>query len=126
MRVSRGFTLIEITVALGIIIAMVVMLGALVKVSVLQKTAQSEEIALTAATAEMENLRVGGYSALPASGSFSNTALSSLSGGSGSVAVTVYDAKTKKVEVTVSWTAHDGVSHSMTLSTLITQTGGLR
>jgi type II secretory pathway pseudopilin PulG len=117
--------MIEILVSLGIIIAMLVTLSALIKISVLQKTARSEEVARTIATDALEDLRIGGYASLPASGALSNPNLSLLQNGSGTITVTVYDSKTKKVEVTVSWTAKSGASHTLTLSTLITETGGL-
>jgi prepilin-type N-terminal cleavage/methylation domain-containing protein len=121
----RGFTLLEILISLGIITAMLLMLGALVKVSSLQALAQAEELALTIATDTLENLRVGGYASLPASGALVNPSLALLYEGSGTMTITTYDAKTKKVEVVVLWTTKGGESRSMTLSTLIAETGGL-
>lgn len=122
---SRGFTLIEILVALGIVVAMLFALAALVRLSVLQSTVHREEIALTIAMSTLEELRVGGYAALPPSGALAHPSLALLPGGAGTLSVSEFEDDTAEVEVTVTWEGRDGENRSMTLSTLITDIGGL-
>lgn len=122
---SRGFTLIEILIALGIVVAMLFALGALVRLSVLQSTVHKEEIALTIAMSTLEELRVGGYDALPPSGALAHPSLALLPSGAGTLSVSEFEDDTAEVEVTVTWKGRDGENRSITLSTLITEIGGL-
>lgn len=125
-RLTRGFSLIEVTVAIAIIGTMIVATSALLqRLPVSGREVRDQDIALKIARNEVEVLRAGGYDALPASGPFANPLLSSLMSGSASVAVTVYDAKTKKADVSVSWTGTGSVTRTVLLTTLIAQNSGL-
>ena len=120
----RGFSLIEIIVSLFIVLMLIMASQAMLFGTPLVRLARDQDIALTIAQNELEGLRGGGYDALPASGSFPDPLLSSLSSGSGNVSISDFTAQTKEVVVTVSWDEGDR-PQSQSLSTLITQTGGL-
>ena len=123
---TRGFTLIEITISIFIIGVMIVASASLLHGVPANRLTLDQGIALSIARNEIEALRAGGYAALPASGSFTDTALASLISGTGTITVATYDAKTKRVDVTVSWQEKDASAHNIALTTLITQVGGLR
>lgn len=123
---ARGFSLIEVLVAIGIIGMMAVATGALLeRIPVNGKEVRDQDIALRVARNELESLRASGYAALPVSGPFTDTLLDSLSSGAASVTITDFNEKTKKAEVLVSWTGAGAAARSVTLTTLITKDGGL-
>lgn len=125
-RLTRGFSLIEVTVAVGIIGTMIIATSALLqRLPVSGREVRDQDIALKIARSEIEVLRAGGYDILPASSAFANPLLSSLTSGSASVTITVYDAKTKKADVNVSWTGAGSSARTISLTTLITQSSGL-
>lgn len=127
MRPSRGFSLIEIIVSIFIIGVMLVLLQAVARNTTVVRTAKNEGIALAIARNELETLRQAGYTSVPTSGSFSDGLLSSLpQGATATLTSSDFNTKTKQVTVTVVW--KDPVltaSSTVTLTTLITQTGGL-
>jgi prepilin-type N-terminal cleavage/methylation domain-containing protein len=127
MPTNRGFSLIEVLVSLLIVSSMLVLFQGVLRNSVLVKTARNQEIALAIARSEIESLRIGGYTVLPLSGSFSDSLLSELPpGATATLSVTTYNAKTKKVEVSVLWTDSGSPNpNTVSLSTLITEIGGL-
>lgn len=120
-----GFTLIEMLISVGIISAMVAV-GTLV-VGAMNASLDSayENIAFRIANGKLDELRAGGYGALPASGQFDDVALAGLPQGSASTSVTVWNEETKKTTSGVSWLSVDGGTRFVSLTTLITQTGGL-
>lgn len=125
-RPLRGFSLIEVTVAIGIIGMMVVATSALLqRLPVNGREVRDQDVALKVARGEMETLRAGGYDALPASGPFSAPLLNSLASGSGSVTITAYDTKTKRADVSVMWTGTGTAVRTVSLTTLISQNSGL-
>jgi type II secretory pathway pseudopilin PulG len=122
---SRGFSYIEIIVTLFLIM---VILGIVLSVMVVlpaNRFVAHEDIALSIANHEIEALRGGGYATVPASGSFSDSGLTQLPSGTGALTTTNYNDVTKKVVVTVSWNESGEGSRSISLTTLITQTGAL-
>jgi len=122
----RGFSLIEVTVAIAIIGLMIVTTSTLLqRLPVSGDEVRDQDTALKIARTEIEILRAGGYDALPASGPFTNPLLSSLTSGSASVTITAYDAKTKQADVRVSWVGTGNTARSMSLTTLIAQTSGM-
>jgi prepilin-type N-terminal cleavage/methylation domain-containing protein len=123
---SRGFTLIEVAVAVFVIGIMIVASAALLHGVPVSRVTHSQSIALAIAESQIETLRAAGYAALPASGSFTDSALSSLASSTASTTVTVYDSKTKRVDVGVSWLETDATRSYVTLTTLIAQVGGLK
>ena len=126
MTVRLGFSLIEVMVALGIIGVMLVAVGVLLsRLPVDSREVRDQDLALTIARSELETLRAGGYEALPISGPFTHALLSELTGASASVAIADFDTETKQVDVSVSWQGAGAVPRSVSLTTLMTQTGGL-
>jgi prepilin-type N-terminal cleavage/methylation domain-containing protein len=123
---ARGFTLIEVAVSIFVIGIMIVASAALLHGVPVSRISHSQSIALAIAESKIEALRAGGYDSLPASGSFTDVALSSLASSTASTTVTVYDSKTKRVDVGVSWLETDSVRRYVSLATLITQIGGLK
>lgn len=125
-RRTNGFTLIEALITIFIIGIAFLLYYSAMRNTYLSRDARDEEIALHIAAGKMEDLRAGGYAALPSSGSFSDSQLSSLPSSAASMTIADYNAQTKEVTVTVSWTEPAvGTSRNVTLSTLITNTGGL-
>ena len=126
MRLSRGFSIIEIAVSLFILAAILLLIQAAFHVIPLGKLAKDRSIALRAVTEEVEALRGAGYAALPPSGSFTSAMVSQLANGIGTRTVTVYNSKTKSITVRVTWTeAPNATPYEVELTTLVTETGGL-
>lgn len=126
MRLSRGFSLIEITVSIFIVGIVLLLLQAVLQSSILVRTTKSQGIALTIARNELELLRANGYALLPTTNSFSSDLLSSLPSATTTLSVTTYNPTTKKVTVSVIWLEPgSAASSTVSLSTLIPQTGGL-
>lgn len=126
-RPSRGFSLIEVTVAIAIIGIMIVAAGSLLsRIPVNSREVRDQDLALKIARNEIESLRAAGYAALPASGPFADELLSSLASSSASVAVTAFNAKTKQVSASVTWRGAGQSARSISLTTLITQDSGLK
>jgi len=125
-KLQRGFSFIEVLVALGLIGVTVVLSAALTNSVPLARFAGYQDIALTIAENRLEQLRGEGYAALPPTGAFSDALLLGLPSGGGAVAVTSVNATTKRVEVTVYWKEPAlAASSSISLTTLITESGGL-
>lgn len=123
----RGFSLIEVVVAVAIIGLIATVTSTLLqRVSVDAREIRNQDLALKIARNEIEVLRASGYASLPASGSFTNTLLSSLVSSSALVTIADFDAKTKRADVTVSWQSAGLASRSVSLSTLITQNSTLK
>jgi prepilin-type N-terminal cleavage/methylation domain-containing protein len=126
MTKSRGFTLIEVSISIFIIGIMLLIAQAVIQSSTLVRASKNQGIALSIARNEIEILRAGGYEALPVSGSFLNDLLNTLPSATAERTVTEYNEKTKQVTVGVVWREpNSSTSSVVSLSTLITQVGGL-
>jgi prepilin-type N-terminal cleavage/methylation domain-containing protein len=122
----RGFTLIEFTVSLFVIAVAIALTAAMLHASFLIRHVKDEDLASKIASNKMESVRSLGYSNVPATGSFTDTLMTSLPQGSGTLTVSTYDTATKKVIVTVFWKeAGQNATSSVALTTLVTQIGGL-
>lgn len=121
-----GFTLIEVTVSLFVISVILVASTALLHGVPANELTRDQTVALSIARNELEALRAGGYAALPASGLFSDPSLASLASSTGSITVAAYDSRTKRVDVSVTWREKDATSHTIVLTTLVAEAGGLR
>lgn len=124
---TRGFSLIEVMVSILIIGAILIMVQAVARSSVLVRTSKNQAVALSIVRTELEKVRAGGYAALPASGPFTDSLLSSLPPAStAALTVSAYNAKTAQVTAAVTWKDPGATASStVSLGTLITQTGGL-
>ncbi len=127
MKGSRGFSFIEVIVSIFIVGVMLVLLQAVIRSNTLISIAKNQGIALSIVRSEIESLRSGGYAAVPASGSFSHVLLDTLPPYATATLLTSdFNAKTKQVVVSVEWRNNEAAASStLSLSTLITETGGL-
>lgn len=126
LRSTRGFSLIEISIAIAIIGVMAVATSVLMqRLPVNGREVRDQDRAIRIARNEIELLRAGGYDALPVSGTFTDPLLSELAGGSASVAITVYDAQTKRADVSVAWIGAGSAARTVSLTTLIAQNSAL-
>lgn len=121
----RGFSLAEMIVALFIVSIGVAITSIAVKTTVTTRDSANESIAFHIAASKLEELRFLGYDALTSSGSFSDTELSSLPNGAASTTVTTWNTKTKQAVAGVSWLGTNNLTRYVSLTTLITQVGGL-
>lgn len=125
-RHIRGFSLIEVTIAVAIIGTMLIATGVMLqRIPVSGREVRDQDLALRIARNEIETLRGGGYTTLPASGPFANTLLGSLASSTASRTITDYNTQTKQVMVTVLWRGANMQNRSVSLTTLITENGGL-
>lgn len=122
---SRGFSLIEVVVSIFVIGVSVVLSANLLHAVPLSRQAKNQDIALKVAVNKLEEIRAAGYENLPASGPFSDPLLTALVSGAGIVEISTYNARTEEVEVTVEWN-QAGATSTITLSTLVTEVGGLK
>jgi prepilin-type N-terminal cleavage/methylation domain-containing protein len=122
---TRGFTLLEVVIAIFVIGAMTGMTASMASMFKLTRSARHEELALRIADKELDTLRAAGYDAVPASGSFSDAQLASLPSGSGTLTVSALNDKTKQVDVVVSWAEDASSTRSVSLTTYLTEIGGL-
>ena len=123
---KSGFSLLEVLVTLFFVGLILVLYQSALGKMRLVRYAQGEETALRVANNKIEELRAQGYAALPASGSFSDSQLNTLSNPSAAMNITDYNATTKKIIVTIQWRQPpSNVVRNITLTTLITKTGGL-
>lgn len=120
-----GFTLIEILISLALLGSLVALYGATLSTFAVTSDTRYKDIALRIASQKLDDLREGGYALLPASGSFTDSQLSNIPSGAASTTVTTFNTKTKQVQVQVSWKEANTGTHSVGLTTLITEVGGL-
>ncbi len=122
---SAGFTLVEIAVSIVIVLITIFLYSAALNTVFTTKEVAHDDIALRIATNKIEELRNDGYGSLPSSGTFSDSLSSQLTNASSSAYITDFNSKTKQVVVIVSWTEPGKGTHTISLSTLITQIGSL-
>lgn len=126
-RLRRGgFSLIEVLVSIFIMSMMLLLFQAVLRSASLVVSTQNQDLALTIVRNKIENIRAGGYSEIPSSGSFSDNLLTDLPSGNAELVTGEYNSKTKYVTAVVSWQERNRTElSSVSLSTLITQVGGL-
>lgn len=107
---------------LSVTVAFVTIVIGTIKVS---RDAAYENAAFRIADNKLDEFRAAGYGALPAGGAFSDPELASLPEGTASTSISDWNAETKQVVAGVSWRDADGRIRSVSLTTLITETGGL-
>lgn len=106
--------------------AMVALYATVLGLFPLTRTSEHGAVALRITEHELAALRADGYAALPADGSFANAQFSLLpENATGTIAVSTVNAKTKQVTVAVIWREPGKATSTVSLSTFITETGGL-
>lgn len=121
-----GFSLIEVVITLFVIGVILVIYQAALNTVFLVRNSHNQEIALRVANNKIEELRAGGYAALPGNGAFTDAQLSGLPGSSAIMTFSDFNSSTKQVDITIQWqeTGADSVK-SLSLTTLIAKIGGL-
>lgn len=126
LRSARGFSLIEVLIAMVVIGSAVALYAATLGVFPVTRATEHKAVALRIAEHKLADLRAAKYAALPASGSFTDAQFTLLpENATGTIAVSTVNAKTKQVTVTVSWNEPGRATSTASLSTLITEVGGL-
>lgn len=124
---TRGFSLVEVTIAVAIVGIVIVATSVLVqRLPVSGREVRDQDLALKIARNKIETLRAAGYESLPASGPFTDTLLSSFSSSTASVTVSQFNDDTKQIGVTVSWEGAELTTRSVSLTTLITENSTLK
>ncbi len=124
LKKQKGFSIIEVVVSLFMLGVILLVYAAANNTLVLNRIAKHQQLAYRIAANEMESLRSGGYTNLPATGSFNDPLLANLPTGTGSIEVGVYDSRTKQVTVRVRWTEPGTtVVKSASVVTLVTSGG---
>lgn len=126
MREQIGFSLVEVIIAMGLILVTVMIFGVALSALPLTKTARNSNIAYHVAAKKIEEIRNLPFGSLPASGSFTDSAMSQMpSGATASLTVQNYSGSSqiKQITATISWT-ENGNGKSTTLDTLVAS-GGL-
>lgn len=124
LHTQRGFTLAETVVALFIMslaVAFVTVVASTIKAT---RDAAYENIAFRVADSKLNELRSLGYAAI-APGAFLDAELANIPNGLASSTVATWNAETKQVTVGVSWGDADARTKYVSLTTLVTETGGL-
>ncbi len=101
----RGFTLLEIVLALFLVLAIIVMLLSASGTLVSSRSSNLRGIAAKIESREIETLRKMNFDSLPATGSFTDADLSKLPQGTATQTLSSYQSSPdiKLVEVQVNW-----------------------
>lgn len=121
---AKGFTLIETVVSIFVVGAVIAIFAASSSTLSLTRDAKNQDIAMHIANSKLAQIRADGYDALPQDGPFTDPLLSSLPNGEASTTVSVFNDKTKQIDVTVGW-KRANAQRTVVLTTLMTETGGL-
>jgi len=123
-RFLTGFTIIETTIALLLIIVTVTIFGVALSSLPLTKTARNQNIAYHIAAKKMEELRDTQFASLPAGSSFTDPVLLNLNGAQASFTLEDYQGSSqiKTATVTVQW-QEESRTRDVVLETLISDKG---
>lgn len=121
----KGFSLIEVIIALGIVLTTLIVFGVVVNTVPLTRTARNQNLAYHLAGKKIEELRHTDFASLPGSGPLTDTGLAHLA--SSTIALTMADyegdSDIKQATVVVEW--YEGATaRDVALTTLIGK-GGL-
>lgn len=117
---SRGFSLVELIIALGITMVAVLLFTVVISTIPLTKISRNQNLAYHIAAKKIEELRNTVFSSLPTTGTFTDSGLSDLISSAASITVTDYQssAEIKEITVVVSW-QQENQQKSISLETLI-------
>lgn len=104
---------------------MLYLFSAAISLQYLIRDSKNRDIALRIASNKVEEYRTLGYASSTSGGAVTDTLLSLLPNGSASSSITTYNAKTKQITVGVSWTGRASSTKYQSVTTLITEIGGL-
>lgn len=118
--------MIEVLISVFIVGVTIILFQTALQGVFLVRIANHKEIALRIANNKMEYVRALPYASLPTSGTFSDSQMSSIPSGSGTLTVANFNSKVKQVTAAVTWVEpHDSMQRSVSISTLITEIGGI-
>lgn len=121
---GAGFSLLEVPITLFIIAVVLLIYGAASNSVVLNRNSRHQDLAHYIAVSEMEDVRSLGYAGVPATGPFNHSLLSQLTGAAATVTTSDYNADTKQVTVTITWTEPGAATtRTVSLTTLINKYG---
>ncbi len=102
-KTQAGFTIIEVVVTLFILGVTLVLFQVTAHSVALNKYSRYKEVAVRIADQKMQTLRITPFASFPTSGTFSDSRMSLLPSGQGSITVTDINSTLKDVKVTVTW-----------------------
>ena len=120
----RGFTLVELVVALGLIAITLFCYFAVLKTVTLTRFAKHQALAYQVAVKKIEELKAVPFGSLPVTGSFTDSALTALPQAQANLTVTDHggSASVKEITVTISWQESVGAKN-IQLKTMLTNGG---
>ena len=120
----RGFSLIEIVLALFLVMALLSILFTSTGTYIHSRNSNLQSIAAKIASREIENLRNTDFGSLPGTSSFSDSDLTKLPSGTTNRTVSNYqsDVDIKQITVIIGWT-EKGVAKQLVMDTLISRNG---
>lgn len=123
-RFALGFTLVEVTVALGVILASILVIGTFVYASLVRQATSHEATASRIVTDQLEKLKAADWETLPSSGTIVHEELGGLVQGSGwyTVALATSSPDIKEVHVMVEWAGRNA-TRTYKQSTFLTHDG---
>jgi prepilin-type N-terminal cleavage/methylation domain-containing protein len=122
---QQGFTIIEIVVTLFIIGVTLILFRATANSLLLNKSDRFREIALHIADKKLQTVRTTTFASIPASGTFTDTQLSTIPNGQATMTVTDINSKLKDVSIVVTWSGpKNGSTQQVHLETYVAS-GGL-
>lgn len=121
---QSGFSIVEVVLTLFIIGVTLLLFQMVSNTVVLNKYNRYKEIALRIAENEVQVLRTTNYANLPSSGSFSDSLLSTIPQGTGTITISQIDTGFSQATVTVTWRNPTSTSNQqIVLSTYLWQYG---
>jgi prepilin-type N-terminal cleavage/methylation domain-containing protein len=107
---QSGFTVIEVLITLFMIGVTVMLFQATANAVVLNKYGRFREIALRIADKKLQTVRTTAFASIPATGTFSDSLLSTIPNGQATITTTDINSNLKDVMVTITWRRPDNSS----------------
>ena len=124
LKFKRGFSLIEIVLALFLVLALISILLTASATYTHSRRSNLQSIATKIASREIENLRDTAFGNLPGTGTLTDPDLSKLPSSNANRNVANYDpdGKIKQITITIDWT-EKGLTKQIVMETLISEYG---
>lgn len=121
---EQGFTLIEVIITMFLIIVTLMIYQVTSNAVALNKANRHKEVALRIADQKLQSLRTTAFDSIPASGAFSDSMLSTIPDGAGTITVSDINDQTKDIIVTITWTNPQTTNtQQLSLETYVTEGG---